>query len=196
MQTALFLFRSHRDPENRDRGVRMYDGWYTRRVIIRTFIREIFEREAFVVLAVVCYDVQVIVEDVDRIDEGFDDVAAEKRIVPVAGGEAVQKEQHPIAVHQLGLGKAESLTGDAEGFRFVLQFLQHGGGRGVPDPGGDGAVHVVNLLPGLRVFGLHCGQGGGLQLLRLEGHDGVHGFVDLIIGEDAVQDEEIGRAHV
>ena len=108
----------------------MYYCWYTIVVTIRTFRGKIREGDALISFAVIDHQLQVIIIDIDGIDEGFDDVAAEGRIIPVAFSEAMEEEENAVTIHQLGLGEAESFTGDAEVFRIRLQFLQlfHGGG--------------------------------------------------------------------
>ena len=108
----------------------MYYCWYTIVVIIRTFRGQISEGNALVSFTVIDHQAEVIIIDIDGIDEGFDDVAAEGRIIPVAFCEAMEEEENTITIHQLGLGEAERLTGDAEVFSIRLKFLQlfHGGG--------------------------------------------------------------------
>ena len=109
--------------------VRMYNGWYTKVVIIRTFGKG-FKGISLVAFAVVYHQLQMIIEDVDGVDEGFDDMTAEERIFPVAFGELLEEEDHPVAVHQLGLGETEGLTADAEVFSGGLQAMElcDGGG--------------------------------------------------------------------
>ena len=108
----------------------MYYCWYTIVVIIRTFRRKIREGDALVSFAVIDHQAEVIIIDIDRIDEGFDDVAAEGRIIPVAFSEAMEEEEDTVTIHQLSLGEAECFAGDAEVFRIRFQFLQlfDGGG--------------------------------------------------------------------
>ena len=109
--------------------VRMYNGWYTKIVIIRTF-GEGFKGVSLVAFTVIYHQFQVIIENVDGIDEGFDDMPAEERITAVTFGKLLQEEDHPVAVHQLGLGEAESLTADAEVFGGGLQAMELCDGRG------------------------------------------------------------------
>ena len=169
--------------------------WYTGGNNIRTRgagIRvggEVGEGETFVTLAIVDDDLQMVVVDVDGIDEGFDHVAAEEGIVPVAFREAVEEEDHAVVIQQLRLGITEGLHGVAEGFRLVLQGLQPGGGGGIPDALGDRVVDVVDLFLHGGVFRLHRGEGRGLQRLLLEGHDGAGDGADHLVGEGDVQDE-------
>ena len=107
----------------------MYYGWYTKVVIIRTF-GEGFEWVALIAFTVIDHQFEMIIEDVDGIDKSFDDVPAEQRIFPVAFGELLQEENHPITIHQLRLRKAESLTADAEVFGGGLKAMElcDGGG--------------------------------------------------------------------
>ena len=112
----------------RDPKVRMYYGWYTTFIFIRTF-GEGFQRIALIAFHVIDNKFQMIVEQINDVNKGFDDMPAEKRIPAVALGELTEEEDHPVAVHKLGLRKAESITGDAEVFGGGFQVLQllHGG---------------------------------------------------------------------
>ena len=107
----------------------MYYCWYTIVVIIRTFRGQIREGNALVSFTVIDHQAEVIIIDIDGIDESFDDVPAEGRIIPVAFSEAMEEEKDTITIHQLGLGEAERFAGDTEIFGSGLQFLQlfHGG---------------------------------------------------------------------
>ena len=108
----------------------MYYGWYTIVVIIRTFGWQICEGNALVSFTVIDHKFQVIIIDIDGIDKGFDNVAAEGRIIPVAFCEAVKEKQDTVTIHKLGLGETERFAGDAEVFRIRFQLLQlfDGGG--------------------------------------------------------------------
>ena len=80
----------------------MYNGWYTKVVIIRTFGKG-FEGVSLVAFTVIYHEFQVIIEDIDSVDEGFDDVQTEQRVFTVASGELLQEEDHAVTVHELGL---------------------------------------------------------------------------------------------
>ena len=114
---------------DRDPKVRMYHGWYTRRVVIRTFWYG-FQRETLVAFTVIDNEFQVIIKDIDGIDKGFYHMPAEERICAVAFCELLQEKDNAVTVHQLGLGKTEGVATDAEvfGIRFQLLQLLHGGG--------------------------------------------------------------------
>jgi hypothetical protein len=45
----------------------------------------------------------MIVENIDGVDKGINDMPAEEGIVPVAFGELAEEEENAIMVHQLGL---------------------------------------------------------------------------------------------
>ena len=79
----LFCIRSDCDMIDRDPKVRMYYGWYTRRVVIRTFWYG-FQRETLVAFTVIDNEFQVIIKDIDGIDKGFYYMPAEERICAVA----------------------------------------------------------------------------------------------------------------
>ena len=81
------------------------------------------EGDALVSFAVIDNQAEVIIIDIDGIDEGFDDVAAEGRIIPVSFCETVKEKQNAVTIHQLSLGEAECFAGDAEIFRIGFQFL-------------------------------------------------------------------------
>ena len=126
---ASFSIRSDRNSIYRDAGVRMCYNQYTRLIAIRTFW-EGFERVALIAFTVIDHELQVIIKHVDGIDKGFDNVPAEERILAVAFRELLQKKDHPVAVHELGLGEAEGVTAAPEVFGRGFQFaeLGHGGG--------------------------------------------------------------------
>ena len=83
----------------------MYHGLYTIRNIIRTrgVFRKIIQREALIAFHVIDHQAEVIIVHVDGIHERFDDMPAEKRILPVAFCEPVKEEYHAVPVQQLGL---------------------------------------------------------------------------------------------
>ena len=131
----------------------------------------------------------MIVENVDSIDKGFNHMATKQRIVSVAFCKPVKEEDHAIAVKQLGLGIAEHLDGKPEIFRLIFQFFQHGRGGGIPDTGGDGVIDVPDLFLGFRIFRFHGGERRALHFFRLEGHDHVGVFFDVIFRKHMIQDE-------
>ena len=169
----------------------MYHGWYTIRNVIRTrrIIRKGLQRELLIAFHVVDHQAEVIVVHVNGIHERFDHVPAEERIVPVSLCEPMKEEKDTVPVQQLRLGITEGFHRNPQIFRLVLQGFQAGGGGRVPDPGGDGVVDVIDLLQDLRVLRFHRGQRGVLQLLLLEGHNGIRGPFDLLIREHMIQDE-------
>ena len=89
----------------------MYHGWYTGRNTIRTRgtgirirIRgEGFQGKTLVPFAIIGDDVQMIIENIDSIDKGFDNMAPEKGIVSVAFCKPVEEKKHAIMIQQLGL---------------------------------------------------------------------------------------------
>ena len=158
-------------------------------VNIRTLRGQVRQRDFAVPLHVIDHDLQVIFINIHGVNERVNNRPAEKRIIPVAGGEAVKEEEDAVAVHELALGIAEGFNGRAEGFRGVLQGLEADGGRGVPDPFRDGVVYIVNLFCDFIVLRHHRGERGRFHLLALQVHDGVGDAADLIIGKNMVQDE-------
>ena len=81
----------------------MYYGWYTIRDTIRTIRGQISEGDALIVFTVIDDQFKMIIEDIDGIDKGFNDMAAEGRVGTVSFGEAAKEKQNPVTVHELGL---------------------------------------------------------------------------------------------
>ena len=131
----------------------------------------------------------MIIEDIHGVDECFDDVPAEGGILPVAFCELMQEEDHPVAVHQLRLRKAEGFAADPQRFRAGFQFVELCDGRSGPDAGRDGVVDIINLLQDFLALRFHGGQRGGLQLFSLQGHDGVSCLFYLLIRQNIIQDK-------
>lgn len=76
---------------------------YTRRDTIRTIRGQISEGDALIVFTVIDDQFKMIIEDIDGIDKGFNDMAAEGRFGSVSFGEAAKEKQNTVTVHELGL---------------------------------------------------------------------------------------------
>ena len=79
----------------------MYYCWYTIVDTIRTLRRQISEGNELISFTVIDHQPEMIIIHINRIDKGFNNVAAEERVGSVTFCEAVQEEKNAVTIHEL-----------------------------------------------------------------------------------------------
>ena len=91
--------------------VRICGVWWAKRFTIRT-IREAFKRIAEIAVNVIDHKLEVIVEEINRIDESIDDILPEGGVAAVAIGRVMEEKDHAVVVDQLGFAEGNEVDND------------------------------------------------------------------------------------